>query len=436
MDAFCSNTLAQTQCNGLTRTGFSATVSIGILHGILGAILAGYLTLSKTTKASPTAWILALNGILYLITTALEAANRFSPGDLGQFILMEKATAGLGTVTMIFLFSFHVVSVGFLVKRYDQKAAPVISILLIPLAVVALVFNILAMLSISYVEELPAIITAGASDVDSFLEPSIKALAAMLAFMTLTAFTHILIHFLLRRRKNLVKKKKEETRKRAMSTFSASTVEDDNDSMETKAPFRRYFDTLIPSTLLAIIKISLTLSSDNTIIARKILGLLEYFTYLLVVVSCLQPPPAEKVEGDNFFGRIASNSSYARSTGSEEVLVPPQVSNGDSILRKAPMASFGLASYNSTSISPSRVKPKPRGRKSLPSIHKKQPRMSIAALSAFSSLAPEDSASTAAFLPRPPPPPLHLRTRTTHGPNGSELAPLREELVIKFNNSG
>jgi hypothetical protein len=186
---------------------------------------------------------------------------------------------------MIFLFSFHVVSVGFLVKRYDQKAAPVISILLIPLAVVALVFNILAMLSISYVEELPAIITAGASDVDSFLEPSIKALAAMLAFMTLTAFTHILIHFLLRRRKNLVKKKKEETRKRAMSTFSASTVEDDNDSMETKAPFRRYFDTLIPSTLLAIIKISLTLSSDNTIIARKILGLLEYFTYLLVVVS-------------------------------------------------------------------------------------------------------------------------------------------------------
>jgi hypothetical protein len=41
------------------------------------------------------AWILALDGILYLITTSLEAASRFHPGNLKQFIQMEKATGEL-----------------------------------------------------------------------------------------------------------------------------------------------------------------------------------------------------------------------------------------------------------------------------------------------------------------------------------------------------
>ncbi|POW23507.1 hypothetical protein PSHT_00175 [Puccinia striiformis] len=196
-----------------------------------------------------------------------------------------------------------------------------------------------------------------------------------------------------------------------MSSFSNSTLEDENSIMDSKEPLRRYFDTLIPSTLLAIIKTSLTLSSENTIIARRVIGLVEYISYALVVASCLRPPQAAKVERDNFFGHTAKQFN----------------------LRRAHMASIVVGSNNSTSVFPSRVQQKPRDRKPPPSRTQSKMRMSYAAQSAISSLAPEDSASTAAFLPRPPPPPPHLRTRTTHGPNGSELAPLREDLVEKFN---
>ncbi|KAA1109681.1 hypothetical protein PGTUg99_031145 [Puccinia graminis f. sp. tritici] len=433
MDAFCTNTLSQTQCNGLTRTGFSAVVSVGIVQGSLGFILAGYLTIFCQKNPCVVAWILALDGILYLITTSLEAASRFHPGNLKQFIQMEKATAGLGIATLILFFCFHVVSVSSLAKRYDSRIVPVVSVLLTPIAGIALAFDILALCAISY-EEMPDGIRAGAADIQNFLDPSIKALAAMLSFMSITTLTHILLHYLLRRRKSQHKKKKEARHQKAISSFSSSTIEDDKRSLESKKPLRRYLDTFIPSTLLAIIKTSLTLSPDNTIIERRILGLVEYITYVIVVVCCLRSRQAERVERDNFFGRITSNPSYARSTGSEELLVPPQIPRSHSILQRAPMASIGVGSYNSTSVVPRSVRPKPRERKSPPQTRNKL-RMSYATQSAFSSLAPEDSASTAAFLPRPPPPPLHLRTRTSHGPNGSELAPLREDLVEKFNES-
>ncbi|KAH9457926.1 hypothetical protein MJO28_004993 [Puccinia striiformis f. sp. tritici] len=432
MDAFCSNTLSQTQCNGLTRIEFSSIVSVGIVQGFSGLILAGYLTFICQRQASSSAWILALTGILYLITTSLEAASRFVPGSLTQFLSMEKATAGLGNVTLILYFSFHVASVIVLTKRYDPKVAPIVAAILTSLAAVALAFNILALLAISY-EELPEGIRAGAPDIKNFLDPSIKAIAAMLSFMGLTAITHVSIYYLLRRRKFQHQKQKEARRRKAMSSFSNSTLEDENSIMDSKEPLRRYFDTLIPSTLLAIIKTSLTLSSENTIIARRVIGLVEYISYALVVASCLRPPQAAKVERDNFFGRITSNPSFACSAGSEEVLVPPQMPRSNSILRRAHMASIVVGSNNSTSVFPSRVQQKPRDRKPPPSQTQSKMRMSYAAQSAISSLAPEDSASTAAFLPRPPPPPPHLRTRTTHGPNGSELAPLREDLVEKFN---
>ncbi|WAR58282.1 hypothetical protein PtB15_5B516 [Puccinia triticina] len=436
MDAFCTNTLSQTQCNGLTRTGFSAVVSVGIVQGSLGFILAGYLTIFCRKDYCLVAWTLAFNGILHLITTSLEAASRFHPGNLKQFILMERATAGLGIATLILFFSFHVVSVGSLAKRYDSRLVPVVSVLLAALASVALAFNTLALFAISY-EELPGGIRAGAPDLKNFLDPSIKALASMLSFMSITALTHILLHSLLIRRKRQLKKKKEARRQKAISSFSSSTIEDQEAITDSREPLRRYFDTLIPSTLLAIIKTSLTLSSDSTIIERRVLALVEYITYVLVVVSCLRSRQAGSIQQDNFFGRITSNPSYARSTGSEELLVPPTIPRSHSILRRAPMASIRTGSYNSTSASPSslRTNLKPRERNSPPST-RRQPRMSYAAQSAISSLAPEDSASTAAFLPRPPPPPPQLRTRTTHGPNGSELAPLREDLVEKFNESG
>ncbi|POW23506.1 hypothetical protein PSHT_00174 [Puccinia striiformis] len=161
MDAFCSNTLSQTQCNGLTRIEFSSIVSVGIVQGFSGLILAGYLTFICQRQASSSAWILALTGILYLITTSLEAASRFLPGSLTQFLSMEKATAGLGNVTLILYFSFHVASVIVLTKRYDPKVAPIVAAILTSLAAVALAFNILALLAISY-EELPEGIRAGA----------------------------------------------------------------------------------------------------------------------------------------------------------------------------------------------------------------------------------------------------------------------------------
>lgn len=201
-------------------------------------------------------------------------------------VRFTTATAGLGLVALILLFSFHIVSVGNLVKRYDRKMAPVVSILLVPLAVIALVFNIIALRSISY-DALPSGIRAGASNVANFLNPSTKALGSMLAFLGLAALSHILIHYLLARRKCLEKKKREERRKKAISSFSTSTVDDGNvnGTSELQSPLCRWFDTLIPSILLAIIKTALTFSSENTIIARKILGLFEYITYLLVVVS-------------------------------------------------------------------------------------------------------------------------------------------------------
>ncbi|KNZ49357.1 hypothetical protein VP01_506g5 [Puccinia sorghi] len=436
MDAFCTNTLSQTQCNGLTRTGFTAAVSVGIFQGSLGFFLAAYLALFCPTKESAVAWMLAVNGILFLITSSLDTASRFHQDNLTKFIMMEKVTAGLGLVALILLFSFHIVSVGNLVKRYDRKMAPVVSILLVPLAVIALVFNIIALRSISY-DALPSGIRAGASNVANFLNPSTKALGSMLAFLGLAALSHILIHYLLARRKCLEKKKREERRKKAISSFSTSTVDDGNvnGTSELQSPLCRWFDTLIPSILLAIIKTALTFSSENTIIARKILGLFEYITYLLVVVSCLPSPQAEKVEHDNFFCRIASNPSYVRSTPSPQPLIPPEIPADHTSMRGAPRV--GVGSYNSTSALLGRVKDTPRGSNAGLSAPKNQlNRTSYTGLSAVSSLAPEDSASTAAFLPRPPPPPPHLRTRTTHGPNGSELAPLREELLEKFNGAG
>jgi hypothetical protein len=135
---------------------------------------------------------------------------------------------------------------------------------LTPIAGIALAFDILALCAISY-EELPEGIRAGAADVQNFLDPSIKALAAMLSFLSITTLTHILLHYLLRRRKSQHKKKKEERHQKAISSFSSSTIEDDKRILESKEPLCRYLDTFIPSTLLAIIKISLTLSPDNTI---------------------------------------------------------------------------------------------------------------------------------------------------------------------------
>ncbi|KAI9622585.1 hypothetical protein KEM48_007202 [Puccinia striiformis f. sp. tritici PST-130] len=447
MDAFCSNTLSQTQCNGLTRIEFSSIVSVGIVQGFSGLILAGYLTFICQRQASSSAWILALTGILYLITTSLEAASRFVPGSLTQFLSMEKATAdNLSPLppphTPIISWSgqrdFDFVlflSCGFCDRPDEALRSEGGTNRCSYLDFVGgrgACFNILALLAISY-EELPEGIRAGAPDIKNFLDPSIKAIAAMLSFMGLTAITHVSIYYLLRRRKFQHQKQKEARRRKAMSSFSNSTLEDENSIMDSKEPLRRYFDTLIPSTLLAIIKTSLTLSSENTIIARRVIGLVEYISYALVVASCLRPPQAAKVERDNFFGRITSNPSFACSAGSEEVLVPPQMPRSNSILRRAHMASIVVGSNNSTSVFPSRVQQKPRDRKPPPSQTQSKMRMSYAAQSAISSLAPEDSASTAAFLPRPPPPPPHLRTRTTHGPNGSELAPLREDLVEKFN---
>lgn len=442
MEAFCSNTLSQTQCNGLTRTAFSAAVSIGLIKGLAGFMLGGYLALlyRKARCITLLAWIIALEGLFYLITVSLEASSRFNPGSLVHFLLVDKVAAGLGIVSLILFFIFQLAAASFLANRYDRNMIPVVIFFLTPLAGVTLAFNIIALQAVSY-EERPAGIRAGARDLKDFLDPSIKALAFMLSFMTSVFFVHILLYGLLLRRKIKEQRRKEERRTKAISSFSNSTLAE-SEIVGTKMQFKPQFDSVLPSALLSILKTCLAFLSANTIVLQRVLGLLEYLACVFAVLEYLRSYKAEKVGSGNFFGQLESNASYASSTGSCEVKILPPAPTSPSILRRAGMASFGVGVAKPASsphirskwaTQPTRqpsVRPplKPPGQRDLS-------RMSYATQSAFSSIAPEDSASTAAFMPRPPLPPRHMRTRTTHGPNGSELAPLREDLVEKFNRS-
>ncbi|KAH9819646.1 hypothetical protein DFH28DRAFT_956747 [Melampsora americana] len=415
MAVFCSNILSNTQCNGLTKGAIITTLIFGLLHGVIGSGLVGYLLRQK--RKQNVGWVVVLTGFLFSLTVVSGTASRFRPGDLDHFTSVEKFTAALGVLSSISFFSFHMWTNVLLTPPSLKIARFVTPLALIAIASTAIVFNTLAFLKVEY-ESSATGFRVGPRDESTFGIYTTVSVALSLFFLTVVILNNLISC-------------------RVSIAFISKTAAAVTNKGEPISPPNQRLSTrwLQTATILSLVRTAIALLKVNTVLAREVIGLGEYCAYVFVIVQWNWAQVEEKEEHNQFFTRLRQNSEFTLSDQSEKS-VPTQVGNtrsrsntetsvNESPLKKPLPAYEGshtvLYSPSSTEHLLDRKVPERRFR-----------RLSLDTGLSFASLGPDDSASTAAFLPRPPPKPMHLRERTPHGPNGSVIAPLRESLLRKF----
>ncbi|CAH7668489.1 hypothetical protein BY996DRAFT_2486513 [Phakopsora pachyrhizi] len=385
-----------------------------------------------------------------MVTVVLEAKNRYDPGNLNTFIAIDKATAGLGVTSFLLSIIFHIIAASSLALSHSENLIYFILPALSITAFLALGFNVRALNAVAY-EEQPSGIRVGASDLASFLTPSLQALASVVVCLTIALIFYSSIfctsHFKLQNSLKIKEEQSQMRKTRAMSTFSNSTIDIPN-GCSGLSPVSMFVGGLSLATLVSLVKNLLAFPTTNLIVARRILGFIEYIAYTVVIIQLSRhsrKETMEKTEVKNFFGQLKDSLSYSQSEYERSAKT-----NSDFIQSDPVKINFDTSSYHSNSIKsdfdqPNGVSPLPTAKKiqfvdydysiledrKLPTSRRQSSSTGLSQ----STLAPGDSASIAAFLPRPPPPPAHLRPRTTHGPHGTELAPLSESLVEQLNST-
>lgn len=420
MAAFCSNILSNTQCNGLTKSALITTLVFGLSRGVIGCGLGAYLL--KRKRRQSIGWVLVLTGILFSLTAVTGTANRFNPGDLNRFTSVEKLTAALGVLSSISFFGFHVWS-NFILTSPTLKIARLITPpALITIATTAIVFNILAFVKVEY-ESSGTGFRVGSRDEPTFNVYTTVSVALLLSFLAVI----LVNNFLLRRV--------------AIASISESAQASTKAKGDPISPLNQRLPTrwLQTAISLSFVRAAIALLKVNTVVAREVIGLGQYCVCVFVIVQWNWSQVEEKEEHNQFFTRLRQNSELTLSDSSEktvsrEVGITRTRSNTETSINRSQLKKPPLAYEGSYKLSfPS------SGTEHL--VDRKVPEKRLRRLSfdtglSFASLGPEDSASTAAFLPRPPPKPIHLRERTPYGPNGSVIAPLRESLLMKFQHQG
>ncbi|EGG09359.1 uncharacterized protein MELLADRAFT_95791 [Melampsora larici-populina 98AG31] len=422
MAVFCSNILSNTQCNGLTKSAIITTeaqvhIPSACFNSPNVASLDTLFAIFDRRKQS-VGWVLVLTGVLFSLTVVTGTASRFNPGDLDRFTSVEKFTAALGVLSSLSFFGFHTWSNVILNALSLKIARLVVPSTLIAIATTAIVFDILAFVKVEY--ELSGTgFRVGARDESTFNVYTTVSVALSLCFLAVIVLNNLLL------------------RRISIASISESGQDGTKAKGEPTSPPNQRLPTrwLQTATSLSLVRTAIALLKVNTVVAREVIGLGGYCAYVFVIVQWTWAQVEERKEHNQFFTRLRQNSQFTLSDSSEksvskEVGMTRTRSNTETSVNKSPLKKpppaydgphTGPYSPSSTEHLLDRKVPERRFR-----------RLSFDTGLSFASLGPEDSASTAAFLPRPPPKPIHLRERTPLGPNGSVIAPLRESLLMKF----
>ncbi|KAG0144048.1 hypothetical protein CROQUDRAFT_47905, partial [Cronartium quercuum f. sp. fusiforme G11] len=417
MNPFCSNTLANTQCNGLTRSALMALLSTGLCHGLLGLGLGGYLWRIK--YSTNLGWLSALEGIMFSLAAVMEAASRFNPGDLDSFVSLEKFTATLGVLSSILFLGSQISACTVLIPPDALLTRPSlrkIRLIMIPalsvIAITSLVFDILAFNAVYY-EISKSGIRVGAYNQAELEFYATRSVILLVVFLGLVGFTNPLLSRLSKRLPPSASRTANVGSKSFNNSHAAATPVD----IQVSSSFQRLpIRWLQGAILVSIFKNVLALWNVNTIVARRAIGLFEYCAYIFVTVHWSRKQVERGNQQSRFFTTLHNNSEFSLPEVSESC-------SSNQARKPEPSAFYHRKLtehiWTSSNLSSNKKVTDRRFR-----------RLSTDTGVSFSTLVPGDSASTAAFLPRPPPAPLHLRERTLHGPHGSVLVPLREEILL------